>query len=318
MAFFASDSIGYIMRISIVIPCFNEAANIAPLLARISPVIAGLQHEFEIICVDDCSRDSTLEVLIDVQKTTPEVRIIKLSRNFGKEAALSAGLDHAIGDAVILMDADLQHPPETIPKFLDALKEGIDVVYGVRETRKTDGPVRGLFSRTFYRIFSSLGEVPIPAEAGDFRLMTRRAADALRALPERRRFYKGLYAWIGFGQIGVPYEVEKRHDGVSNWSLWKLFGYAWGGLISFTVAPLRLMSVTGFLVAFLAGLYAIWIVIETLVSGRNVEGYATLATAMFFFGGIQLFGLGVLGEYIARIFDEVKGRPAYIVESIHG
>lgn len=305
------------MTISIVIPFHNEEGSVSPLFARLIPVVMKLPGTVSVICIDDGSRDGTLEKLQALQTQHSCIKIIKLSRNFGKEAALSAGIDIADSDAILLLDGDLQHPPEMIPEFLAKLNEGIDVVYGVRRSRKTDGPIRAALSQLFYGIFTSTGDVAIPANAGDFRILSRRAADALRGLPERRRFMKGLYSWIGFTQLAIPYDVEKRQSGSTKWSFAKLFGYAWSGLISFTAAPLRIWSMIGLVIALLSGGYAGFIILETLLQGRSVPGYATLATAVFFLSGIQLLSIGILGEYIARIFEETKGRPSYLIEEIY-
>lgn len=291
----------------------NEAENIRPLLTRLLPVLEGLELGFEIICVDDGSQDATHARLV-AELGTPGLRIVKLSRNFGKEAAITAGIDTSLGHNVLIMDGDLQHPPELLTEMLKLRSQGYDVVYGLRRSRKTDGPIRGMLSRVFYRVFSGASEVEIPAGAGDFRLLSRRAVEALKSLPEQNRFMKGLYAWIGFSQTSISYEVEARRAGNSKWPIRRLFGYAWSGLISFSTIPLRFWSICGSIIAFLALAYAVLIVISTLIHGRDVPGFATLAAAIFFLGGLQLLSVGVLGEYIARIFAEVKHRPIYIIE----
>ena len=303
-------------ELSIVIPLFNESGNIAPLFQRLLPVLESVDMTSEIICIDDGSKDDTYEHLVTMRRQVPNIRVVKLSRNFGKEAAITSGLDLARGEAVLIMDGDLQHPPEVLVSMLDAYKSGIDVVYGLRKSRSTDGAIRGPLSYMFYRIFAQTSEVAIPAGAGDFRLMSRRALDALKSLPEQNRFMKGLYAWIGFSQQAIPYEVEARRTGASKWSLRHLFAYAWSGIISFSTVPLRVWSVFGGFTAVLALLYAGWIVAKTIVLGRDTPGYATLATAIFFLGGLQLLSVGILGEYIAHIFAETKRRPIYIVEEI--
>ncbi|MBY9066681.1 glycosyltransferase family 2 protein [Hyphomonas sp. WL0036] len=301
-------------ELSVVIPFFNESGNIAPLFSRLLPVLSALQQTWEIVCIDDGSRDDTHARLIAASASAPGTRVIKLSRNFGKEAAITAGIDAARGAHVLIMDGDLQHPPELLPAMLALQADGFDVVYGLRRSRKTDGAVRGTLSRLFYRIFAGASEVAIPAGAGDFRLLSRRAVDALKSLPEQNRFMKGLYAWIGFAQTAIPYDVEARRSGNSKWSLRRLFSYAWGGLVSFSTLPLRVWTICGSVIALLACAYAAWIVLSTLVHGKDVPGFATLAAAIFFLGGLQLLSIGVLGEYIARIFAESKRRPVYIVE----
>lgn len=303
-------------ELSVVVPFFNETGNIDPLFQRLLPVLDSLGVTAEIICIDDGSKDDTHERLIAARKQAPMIRVVKLSRNFGKEAAITSGLDIARGKAVLIMDGDLQHPPEVLIPMMESLNRGIDVVYGLRKSRKTDGAVRGPLSNMFYRIFAQTSEVAIPAGAGDFRLLSRRAVDALKSLPEQNRFMKGLYAWIGFSQQAIPYEVEQRRTGASKWSLGHLFAYAWHGIVSFSTVPLRVWSFFGGFTAVLALIYAVWIVAKTLVLGRDTPGYATLATAIFFLGGLQLLSIGILGEYIARIFAETKRRPIYIIEDI--
>lgn len=305
-------------QISVVIPFHNEADNIAPLLERLVPVLNALSPSWEIICVDDGSEDETFFALRTAHLSDSRIRIVKLSRNFGKEAAISAGLRVAAGEHVFLMDADLQHPPETLPEMMAIQASGIDVVYGLRRSRQTEGRLRSGLSSLFYRVFSGAADVRLPADAGDFRLMSRRVVDALNALPEQSRFMKGLYAWVGFSQQAVPYDVAKRASGRSKWSLPKLFSYAWNGIVSFSALPLRLWSLIGICIAACALVYAVWIGVSTLVFGRDVPGYATLAVAIFFLGGLQLLSIGMLGEYIARIFTETKKRPLFIIEETHG
>lgn len=305
-------------HLSVVIPFYNEFENVAPLFERLIPVLNSVSNDWEIICVDDGSDDETQAALISEHKRERRIRLIKLSRNFGKEAAISAGLIEARGAHVLLMDGDLQHPPETLKEMIEVQSGGIDVVYGLRRSRQTEGRMRSTLSSLFYRLFSSASDVRIPADAGDFRLMSRRVADALNALPEQNRFMKGLYAWVGFSQQAVLYDVEVRRSGKSKWSISKLFGYAWNGVVSFSAAPLRLWSIIGICIATLAVAYAIWVSVTTIVYGRDVPGYATLVVAIFFLGGLQLLSIGVLGEYIARIFAETKQRPLFIIEEKHG
>lgn len=304
--------------ISVVIPFYNEGLAVVSLFERLIPVLEALTSYWEVICIDDGSRDDTLAVLQFVREHYDAVRIIKFSRNFGKEAALSAGLSRATGDHVLIMDGDLQHPPETLTEMLRVQECGVDMVYGLRRSRHTEGPLRSRCSSFFYRLFSMTSDVRLPKDASDFRLMTRRVVDALNGLPEQTRFMKGLYAWVGYSQQAVLYEVEPRSNGTSKWSLLRLFGYAWHGIVSFSVMPLRLWSFMGTAIAVLALIYAIWIGAATLAFGRDVPGYATLAVAIFFLGGLQLLSIGVLGEYIARIFAETKRRPLFIIEEADG
>lgn len=305
-------------HLSVVIPFYNEVENVAPMFARLLPVLKTVAQSWEVICVDDGSEDDTHAALLEQRASEPRIRILKLSRNFGKEAAVSAGLQACSGAQILLMDGDLQHPPETLKEMMEIQAGGIDVVYGLRRSRQTEGRLRSTLSSAFYHLFSGTSDVRIPADAGDFRLMSRRVVDALNALPEQKRFMKGLYAWVGFSQQAVLYEVEGRRSGSSKWSISQLFGYAWNGVVSFSAAPLRIWSVIGICIAALAVAYAIWVIIETLVYGRVVPGYATLVVAIFFLGGLQLLSIGVLGEYIARIFAETKQRPLFIIEESSG
>jgi glycosyltransferase involved in cell wall biosynthesis len=305
-------------HLSVVIPFYNEFENAAPLFERLLPVLNSVAKSWEVICVDDGSDDDTLNALIEARQKEPRIRILKLSRNFGKEAAVSAGLQAVSGQQILLMDGDLQHPPETLAEMLEIQDRGIDVVYGLRKSRKTEGRLRSALSSAFYSMFSGTSDVRIPADAGDFRLMSRRVVDALNDLPEQKRFMKGLYAWVGFSQQAVLYDVEARRSGKSKWSISQLFGYAWNGVMSFSAAPLRMWSVIGICIATLAVAYAVWVIATTLIFGRDVPGYATLVVAIFFLGGLQLLSIGVLGEYIARIFAETKQRPLFIIEEKRG
>ena len=306
------------VSISVIVPFYNEAANIWPFFERLIPVLEALTYAWEVIAIDDGSRDGTGDALHSVHDYYPEVRIIRFSRNFGKEAALSAGLARARGQSVLIMDGDLQHPPETLFEMLRAQDRGVDMVYAIRQSRRTEGPIRSGCSTLFYRVFSMTSDIVIPPNASDFRLMSRRVVDALNALPEQTRFMKGLYAWVGFSQEAVLYEAAARKNGRTKWSFRKLMGYAWNGIISFSVAPLRFWSFVGSVIAALALIYAIWIGISTIAFGRDVPGYATLAVAIFFLGGLQLLSIGVLGEYIARIFAEAKRRPLFVIEETTG
>jgi len=302
------------MHVCVVIPFHNESGNIKALFEALVPVLDSEFDSHRIICVDDGSKDDTYSQLKVAKAGYPELHLVKLSRNFGKDNALSAGLRQAHGDAVLIMDADLQHPPSVIPELVAALKQGVDIAYGVRRSRDTDGPLRRYLSRSFYNLFSSISDVKIPANAGDFRLLSRRAYEALNALPENNRFMKGLYAWIGFSTMAVEFDVPERHSGTSQWSLRRLSRYAWDGIVSFSSAPLRVSAWVGTFIAVVSAAYAFYVFVTTLVFGRDLPGFATLATAVFFLGGLQLLSIGILGEYQARIFDETKRRPSYIIE----
>ncbi|MCB9948253.1 MAG: glycosyltransferase family 2 protein [Rhodospirillaceae bacterium] len=304
--------------LSIVVPMYNEAPVIDAFFARVLPILAGLVRDYEILCVNDGSGDGTLEVLLAHHECNPHVKIIDLARNFGKEQALTAGLDAARGDAVIPMDADLQDPPELIATFLAKWREGFDVVYGVRESRDSDSLAKRSTARMFYRLFNRLTEVRIPENTGDFRLMDRRVVAALRRLPERNRFMKGLFSWVGFRQVGVPYRREPRAAGQTKWSYWRLWNFALDGITSFSTVPLRLWSYAGAAVALFAFLYAAFLVVRTIVSGVDVPGYASLMVVILFLGGVQLISLGVIGEYLGRLYREAKGRPTYLVGRTYG
>lgn len=301
-------------ELSVVAPIYNEAENLRPLLDRLTPVLELCARSFEIIFVDDGSTDNTLELLRKAHALDPRVRAIALSRNFGKEIAIAAGLDYASGAATIIMDADLQHPPEVIPSFVERWRQGYKNVYGQRVDRGADAPLRRLLTHRFYQLFDTLGEVRLPEDAGDFRLLDVTAVAALRTMREHARFSKGLYAWIGFKSIAVPFEVAPRTRGKSKFSYRRLTHFALDGLMSFTTMPLKIWAYVGLTTSMLALALAGVYVIRTLLFGVDVPGYASLIVSITFFGGIQLLSLGVLGEYIGRIFAEVKRRPLYLVE----
>ena len=300
-------------ELSVLIPVFNEAENLAPLLERLRPVLENCVASFEIIFIDDGSRDDTLERLRASNAADPRITAISFSRNFGKEIAIAAGLDAAQGGACVIMDADLQHPPEAIPQFVALWREGYKNVYGQRRDRASESPLRQALARRFYSFFHSFGEIRLPEGAGDFRLLDAQAVEALRRMGERARFSKGLFAWIGFKSIGVPFSVEARASGVTKFSYRKLTRFALDGLMSFSTLPLRIWTVIGLLVSATSFLTALVFVTRTLAYGIDVPGFATLIVSILFFSGVQLMSLGILGEYIGRIFAEVKRRPLYLV-----
>ncbi len=300
-------------ELTVVVPVLNEERNVPLIAERLTGVLEGCVASHEILFIDDGSRDGTLAAIRALAAADPRIRCISFSRNFGKEVALAAGLDHARGEGVVMIDADLQHPPETIPRFVEKWREGYDMVYGQRTDRSTDGRTYSGFARRFYRLFERFAETPLPEGAGDFRLVSRRVVEALKRLPERARFSKGLFAWVGFRQIGVPYQVAPRLHGETKWNYVKLFRFAFDGLTSFSTAPLRLATWTGIAISCLAFLYAFMIILETLVLGRSVPGFPSIIVSVMFFSGIQLIFLGVIGEYVGRIFAEVKERPLYLV-----
>lgn len=303
--------------LSLIVPVFNEEATVAAFVDTVMPYLVACAPDREIIFIDDGSVDATLERLQELNATDPHVRYVSFSRNFGKEAALTAGLAYAAGDAVVPMDVDLQDPPELLAKFVHLWREeGYDMVYGVRATRHEDTRFKRVTAGLFYRLFNRITHSPIPGNAGDYRLLSRRIVDTLLTLPERSRFMKGLYAWVGFRATGVEYHRPARQQGESKFSLWKLWNFALDGLVSFTTVPLRVWSYIGAVTALLAFLYIIVIVVGVLFTGREVPGYASLMSVVLFFGGMQLLSIGILGEYISRLFMEVKHRPLYVVAEV--
>jgi glycosyltransferase involved in cell wall biosynthesis len=299
--------------ISLVVPMHNEAAVMDALFSRLDEVLKTCGVAVEIICVDDGSRDETLALLRARAIDDPRLRVIALARNFGKEAALTAGIDAAVGDMLAPIDADLQDPPELIVEFLNLWEQGYDVVYGVRADRSSDSAFKRISAGGFYRLFNMISDYPIPASTGDFRLMDRQVVEALKRLPERNRFMKGLFSWVGFRQIGVAYSRPERAGGNSSWGVFKLWRFALDGITSFTTMPLRVWTTIGVGVAGVALLAAVGLVIRVLVYGRDMPGYASLMVVLLFGLALQLIALGILGEYVGRLYEEVKGRPIYLV-----
>ena len=300
-------------RLSLVIPMHDEAAGLEVLFRRLDDTVAVLGLELEIVCVDDGSRDDTFERLVERARTDPRLKLVALTRNFGKEAALTAGIEAATGDLVVPLDADLQDPPELIGEFVTLWEQGYDMVYGVRADRASDTPMKRFSANTFYRLFNRLSDFRIPESTGDFRLMDRRVVEALRQLPERNRFMKGLFAWVGYRQVGVAYVRPARETGTTSWGYFGLIRFALDGLTAFTTAPLKIWTGVGVLAALLALVFAGVIVVQVLIHGRGVPGYASLMVVILFGFALQMIALGVLGEYIGRMYQEVKGRPIYLV-----
>ena len=298
--------------ISVVMPAYNEGGCLAAVVDELRSALAGLTDRWEVIVVDDGSRDGTPAVARSCA-AEPGVRVVRLSRNFGKEAALTAGIDRALGRVVVLMDADGQHPASLLPRMLEAWRQGADMVCAVRASRVDEALGKRLGTRLFYRAVNLGSPVPILAGAGDFRLMDRRVVDALKDLPERNRFMKGLYAWVGFETRTIEYIPQRRRAGRSSFSLRRLARLALTGITAFSNFPLRLWSGVGACIALLALLYGLWLLIDHVIEGHPVAGWATLAVGLMFFSGVQLLSIGILGEYIGRIFDEVKQRPIYVV-----
>jgi glycosyltransferase involved in cell wall biosynthesis len=304
------------MKISVVIPCYNEAENIDALHGRLAEVLARTEYDYELLFVNDGSSDETLTAIQRLQSLDPSVVYIDLSRNFGKEIALTAGLDHSTGDAVIVIDADLQDPPELMLTMIARWEEGYDVVYAKRQSRQGESIAKKITAYLFYRFVNKLSDVSIPADTGDFRLLSRRAVDALVKLREHHRFMKGLFTWIGYRQIAVPFHRQERYAGKTKWNYWKLWNFAIEGITSFSNLPLKLSSYIGAVVALGAFVYGLFIVLKTLVWGEPVMGYPSMITVILFLGGVQLFVLGVIGEYLGRMFNESKARPLYFVNEV--
>ncbi len=305
------------IRLSIVVPAYNEQEVLPEFHRRLCGVLAQLEGSSEIVYVNDGSRDNTLAVLHELRRNDARVAVVDLSRNFGKEIALTAGLDYARGAAAVAIDADLQDPPELIPELVKQWNAGHDVVYAKRTARDGETWLKKLTAKLFYRVIKRVSDVTIPEDSGDFRLLSRRALDALKQLRERHRFMKGLFAWIGYPQQAVLYRRDARFAGITKWNYWKLWTLALEGITSFTTAPLKIATYVGVLAALLAFLFALFIVYKTLVYGDPVRGYPSLTVIVLFLGGIQLVALGVIGEYLGRMFTETKNRPLYLVKDYY-
>lgn len=304
--------------LSLVVPVMNEEENITPFLEAVFSSLDEHVPRLEILFVDDGSRDSTLNKLRQAAASDPRVRYLSLSRNFGKELAMTAGIDHALGDAVVPIDVDLQHPPEVVLEFVRLWREhGYDMVYGIRHEDNEETAAKKTTSGLFYRVFNRVAHTEIPPGAGDFRLLDRRVVEAMKQLPERNRFMKGLFSWVGFRSIDIPYCQPPRAIGKSRFNYWKLWNFALDGLVGFSTWPLRVWSYIGGAVALLAFVYVLIIITKTLVFGSVTPGYASVMSAVLFFGGMQLLSIGILGEYVGRLFVETKQRPLYLIAE-HG
>jgi glycosyltransferase involved in cell wall biosynthesis len=304
--------------ISCVMPAFNEARNLGVVVPQTLAALQQLSPQVELVVVDDGSQDDTASVMQGLCAAHAQVLYLKLSRNFGKESALTAGLDAARGEVVVQMDADGQHPTSLLPEMLSKWKQGADVVYAVRKSRSDQSALQAGLIGLFYRLINWGSHIEIPAHAGDFRLMDRQVVNALKAMPERNRFMKGLYAWVGFNSTALDYEPLPRADGLTKFGLGGSFSLALTGMVAFSTAPLRLLTWVGLLLATAALGYGGWVVLEYFIWGISVPGYATLVVGMMFLSGIQLLSLGILAEYVGRIYDEVKQRPNYIVAQRNG
>ncbi len=302
--------------LSVVVPCYNEEEVLPAFHPRLAAAMDGIGLPWEVVYVNDGSRDGTLALMESLASADGRVAVVNLSRNFGKEIALTAGLDHAAcTDAVIVIDADLQDPPEVIPRLVAAARQGFDIAYAQRSVRHGEGWLKKATAAGFYRLMSRLGgRVQLPRDTGDFRLMSRRSLDALLAMREQHRFMKGLFAWVGFPSVAVPYERAPRAAGETKWNWWKLWNLSLEGITSFTVGPLKLATYLGLAVSFVAAIYLAQLVVRTAFFGNPVAGYPSLMAVVLFLGGVQMMMLGVIGEYLGRIFNETKARPLYFVE----
>ncbi len=304
--------------LSIIVPMYNEEQNVSNLLKQVIRVVEDIEPDYEIILIDDGSRDNTAEKIIEHCETNAKLKFLAFSRNFGKEAALNAGLSYASGQAIIQIDADLQHPPETIRTFYQEWQSGAEIVYGQRTSRDDDSAIRGFLTRGFYKIFATVSDVKLMEGLGDFLLMDRKVVEALLSLPERERFTKGLYAWVGFKRVAVPFEVAPREHGQSAWSILRLYLFALGAIASFSTLPLKIWTYVGLFLAIPSFAYGGYILIKTMLLGVDVPGYASLMVAVCFFSGIQLLGLGIIGDYLGRVLKEVKQRPLYLISAKYG
>jgi len=302
------------MQLSVIVPVFNEEAVLPSFFARLRPALDACTADYEILFINDGSSDGTLSLLKTYAAQDKRVKIISLSRNFGKEAALTAGLTAARGEAVLLLDADLQDPPEIIPQLWEKFQQGFDNVYGVRQDRACDSFVKRVTAQSFYKLYNRLADTPIPYNAGDFRLLSRRAVQAVLSLPERERFMKGLFAWVGYKSAAVPFVREKRAAGHTKWGYVKLWNFALNGLTASTTLPLKLWTYFGVFISLASFVFALWTAYKKIVFGNPVSGWTSLMVAILFFSGVQLITLGVIGEYLSRIFNEVKQRPAYFID----
>ena len=304
-------------EISVVLPCYNESDVINAFFDRTLPILDKLKSSYEIVCINDGSTDDTLAKLIEIKKSVKHLKIIDFSKNFGKDAAMTAGLDFSSGNCVIPIDCDLQDPPELIPEMVKIWKsEDVDVVLARREDRSDDSLIKRLSAGLFYKIFNRLSDLKIPENVGDFRLIDRKVVDIVKSFRERKRFMKGLFALAGFKTAYVGYKRPARAEGKSKWNYWKLWNYALDGVTSFSTIPLKISTYFGLFVTLLAFLRGGWILIRTFMFGVDVPGYASLMTAILFFGGVQLISLGIIGEYLGRIYLETKRRPLYIVREV--
>ncbi len=302
--------------ITLIIPVYNESASLPEFLRELSLKTVTLPYHFNYLVIDDGSTDGVDVFLQTAVQQYPQLTVLSFSRNFGKEAAITAGLDHCQGDACIIMDADFQHPFAMLDVFLQEWQNGYEVVYGIQTDRQHESWLRRAAGKLFYKVLGKFSEVNLPANAGDFRLMDRKVVDAMKGLREKNRYMKGLYAWVGFKALGVPFIAEKRFSGESSWNYRKLLKLALTGIFSFTSFPLRVWALIGFFIAGVFFILTLYILIKTLIFGDDMPGYASIMTAIGLLSGIQLISIGIVGEYIAMIFNETKNRPTYIIRDI--
>jgi len=305
-------------EISIVVPLYNEELNIDYLFERLESVVEHLGVSYEIVCVNDGSRDNTFQCLVNHHYRNSAIKVVNLSRNFGKEIALTAGIDYAIGAAVVPIDADLQDPPELIGELIAKWREGYDVVYATRRSRQGESWLKRFTAEAFYRTIGSMSRVPIPGNTGDFRLLDRKVVEALKQIPERTRFMKGLFAWVGFKQTSIMFDRHPRLKGKTTWNYWRLWNFAIDGITSFSLLPLKVWGYVGLIISLISFIYASFLIVRTLIYGIDWPGYASLMVAVLFLGGIQLLTLGIIGEYLGRVYEEVKKRPLYLVRECYG
>ncbi len=304
--------------ISVVAPAYNEFSNIFPFYERMKSVLDKLTKKWEIICVNDGSRDETLQELIRMHDLDNRLKVVDLSRNFGKEVALTAGLDYANGDVIIPIDIDLQDPPELISEMLYLWKKGNDVVYATRIRREGESALKKSTAFLFYKLINKITHIDIPQNTGDFRLIDRKVLNSIKELKETHRFMKGLFSWVGYRQVSLPYVREARFSGITSFNYWKLWNFAIEGITSFSIVPLQFATYLGFVVSLVASVYALIIISKTLLFGSDVPGYPSIMVTILFLGGIQLITIGIIGEYVGRIYNEVKERPLYIVNKKYG
>lgn len=304
--------------LSLVVPMFNEEEGVEGFFARLIPILRQVTEDYEVVCIDDGSSDRTLLSLALERGKDDRIKVLSLSRNFGKDTALSAGLDYARGQAVIPIDADLQDPPELIPQMVAKWREGFDVVYAHRASRDSDDTQKRVTAGLFYRIHNWMADVRIPDNVGDFRLMDRRVVEALKHLPEKTRFMKGLFAWVGFKQVGIDYRREARAAGTTKWRYWKLWNFALDGITASSTVPIRIWTYFGVVLGAFSMIYACWLALRTMLFGVDVPGYASLMVTVLTLGSINIIATGILGEYVGRIYNEVRGRPLYLVRETMG